>query len=50
MANVKFLINDKEIPLNEFAKEIIVNVNLGIIDSLKKIPVQKNTIKIEIEL
>ena len=50
MSDVKLLIDDKEIPLNEFAKEIIVNVNLGVIASLKKIPEQKKLIKIEIDL
>ena len=50
MANVKILINDKEIPINQFIKDVTLNVTLGIIDSLKKIPEQKKSIKIEIVL
>ena len=37
-------------PVNEFIENIIVNVNLGIVASLKKIPEEKKSIKIEIEL
>jgi len=50
MVDVKILINDKAIPINQFIKDVTVNVTLGIINSLKKIPEQKKSIKIEIEL
>ncbi len=50
MADVKILINDKEIPINQFIKDVVVNVNIGLVESLKKIPEQKKSIKIEIKL
>ena len=50
MSVIKLFVNNEEIPLNDFIENIIVNVNLGIISSLKKIPEDKNSIKIEIEL
>ena len=50
MSDIKLFVNNKEIPLNEFIENIIVNVNLGIVASLKKIPEDRKSIKIEIEL
>ena len=50
MSVIKLFVNNEEIPLNDFIENIIVNVNLGIIASLKKIPEDKKSIKIEIEL
>ena len=50
MSVIKLFVNNEEIPLNDFIENIIVNVNLAIIASLKKIPEDKNSIKIEIEL
>ena len=50
MSDIKLFVNNKEIPLNEFIENIIVNVNLGIVASLKKIPEDKKSIKIEINL
>ena len=50
MSDIKLFVNNEEIPLNEFIENIIVNVNLGIVASLKKIPEDKKSIKIEIEL
>ena len=50
MSVIKLFVNNEEIPLNDFIENIIVNVNLGIIASLKKIPEDKNSIKIEIKL
>ncbi|MFX1396658.1 MAG: hypothetical protein ACFFAS_06390 [Promethearchaeota archaeon] len=47
---VSLKINDEEIPLNEFAKDIIANVNKGVIDTLKKIPEKVQSIKINIDL
>ena len=50
MVEVKILINDKEIPINQFIKDVVINVNMGLVESLKKIPENKKSIKIEIEL
>jgi len=50
MSDIKLFVNNEEIPLNEFIENIIVNVNLGILASLKKIPEDKKSIKIEINL
>lgn len=44
-------INGKKIPMNPFVQEIIANVNLSLINSLKKIPEfsdDQSTIHIEI--
>ena len=50
MTDVKLLINEIEIPMNEFIKEIFINVNKGFITSLKEIPEAIQTINIEIKL
>ena len=50
MTKVKLLVNDKDIPLNELMKDMLVNLILGYLMSAKKLPDQKKTIKIEIEL
>jgi hypothetical protein len=50
MPDIELLINEEIIPLNEFIKNIFVNVCVGLIDSLKNIPEGKKSIKIEINL
>ena len=43
-------INDKEIPLNNFMKEMLVNILLGYIKTAKKVPEDIKTINIEIQI
>ena len=50
MTEVKLIINDKEIPLNDLMREMLTNLILGYLKSAKKVPEDKKTIKIEIEL
>ena len=50
MTDIKVLINDKELPLNEFIKDLVVNINMGIVKSLKAIPENIKSININIEL
>ncbi|MFX1277301.1 MAG: hypothetical protein ACFFBP_07985 [Promethearchaeota archaeon] len=50
MADIKLLVNDKEIPMNEFIQEILINVSKGFITSLKGIPEDIRAIKIDIKL
>jgi len=50
MADIELTINDEKIPLNEFIQNIFVNVNVGLIDSLKKIPEDRKSILIKIDL
>jgi hypothetical protein len=47
--NVSLKINGQEIPLNAFVKEVVANVVKGIVDSLDKIPENRNKIEIIIE-
>ncbi len=47
---VNLKVNDKDIPLNEFAKGIIGNIFKGILSSLKKIPENVQSIKVDINL
>ena len=39
-------INDREIPLNPFVESVLMNVIMGMIDSLDKIPQEKEKIEI----
>ena len=48
MTEVKLIVNDKEVPLNDFIKEIFANINKGVLNSLKEIPNKIETIKIDI--
>lgn len=50
MTGVKLLVNDKDIPLNELMRDMLSNIILGYLKSVKNIPEDKKTIKIEIEL
>ncbi len=50
MTDIELNINDKDIPLNDFIRNIFINVNKGLIDSLKNIPEDIKSIKIDIEL
>ena len=50
MTKVKLQVNDIDIPLNELMKNMLINILLGYLMSTKKLPDQKKTIKIEIEL
>lgn len=46
---VSLKVNDREIPLNAFVKNVISKVVEGLVDSLDKIPVDKNKIEVIIE-
>ena len=50
MTEVKLLVNDKDIPLNELMRDMLSNIILGYLISVKNVPEDKKTIKIEIEL
>lgn len=50
MADIKLLINDKEIPLNPIMSKVLTNINLGFIEALKGIPNDKKTVNIDIKL
>lgn len=50
MKDVNLAINEKEIPLNEIMKNMLTNIILGYVKSIKKIPEDIKSIKIEIEL
>ncbi len=50
MPDAKLIVNDKEIPLNPIIKNILINIIKGFIETLKKVPEEKKTISIEIEL
>lgn len=43
-------VNEKDIPLNGFVKEVVANVVNGLVDSLDKIPVDKTRIELIIEM
>lgn len=47
--NVCLKVNDREIPLNRFVKDMFANVVKGLVDSLDKIPGSKNKIEIMVE-
>ncbi|MDQ1350623.1 MAG: hypothetical protein QG657_925 [Acidobacteriota bacterium] len=47
--NVSLKVNNREIPLNAFVKNIVSKVVEGLVDSLDKIPVDKTKIEIIIE-
>ena len=42
-------VNDREIPLNPFVTEVFYNVINGLVDSLDKVPEEKNKIELVIE-
>jgi hypothetical protein len=46
---VSLKVNDREIPLNTFVTEVFYNVINGLVDSLDKIPEEKNKIELVIE-
>ena len=48
MTEVSLNINDKNIPMNEFIEEILKNITKAFVSSLKEIPEDIKTIKIEI--
>ncbi|MHA1292684.1 MAG: hypothetical protein ACTSQJ_08475 [Promethearchaeota archaeon] len=50
MAYIKLLINEKDIPLNDFMKTMLKNIIFGYLKSAKEIPDEINTIKIEIQI
>lgn len=47
--NVSLKINGQDIPLNAFVKEVVANVVNGVVDSLDKIPGEREKIEIIIE-
>ena len=42
-------VNDRDIPLNPFVTDVFFNVINGLVDSLDKIPEQKNKIELIIQ-
>jgi hypothetical protein len=42
-------VNDREIPLNPFVTDVFLNVVNGLVDSLNKVPEEKNKIELIIE-
>ena len=50
MEKIKLRINDKEIPLNAIMKNVLVNINLGLVKVLKGIPENIKIINIKIEM
>lgn len=46
---VSLKVNGQDIPMNPFVKDIVSNVVKGLVDSLDKIPGDKNHIEIKIE-
>ena len=50
MTDVNLQVNDKEIPLNQMMKEMLINLILGYLKSAKKIPDEIKSINIEIQL
>ena len=50
MTEVKLIIDEKEIPLNDLMREMLINLILGYLKSAKNIPEEQKSIKIEVEL
>lgn len=50
MTEVKLTIDEKEIPLNDMMREMLINLILGYLKSAKSIPEDQKCIKIEIGL
>jgi len=50
MADIKLLINGKEITLNPIMSSLLTNITLGFIDVLKNIPEEKKEVNIQIKL
>lgn len=50
MTDVNLQVNDKEIPLNQMMKDMLINLILGYLKSAKKIPDEIKSINIEIQL
>jgi len=42
-------VNDQEIPLNPFVTDVFLNVINGLVNSLNKVPEQKNKIQVIIQ-
>lgn len=42
-------VNGKEIPTNPFVQEVFINVINGLVDSLNKIPEDKDKVEITVE-
>ncbi len=47
---ISLKVNNREIPLNAFVKKVVSNVVEGLVDSLDKIPEDKNKIEVIIEM
>ena len=50
MTEVKLTIDEKEIPLNDMMREMLINLILGYLKSAKGIPEDQKSIKIELGL
>ena len=48
MTNAKLEVNDKDIPMNDFIETFLINICKAFIDSLKDIPEDLKSMKIEI--
>ena len=49
MSNAKLEVNDKDVPMNEFIETILINLCKAFIDSLKDIPEDLKSMKVEID-
>ena len=49
MVKARLIVNDNEIPMNDFIENFLINMNTAFVDSLKDIPETIESIKIEIE-
>ncbi len=49
MTNANLKVNDIDVPMNDFIETILINLCKAFIDSLKDIPEDLKTIKVEID-
>jgi len=50
MTEVVLKVNEKDVPLNDFMEQMLINLLLGYLKTAKEIPEDINSIKIEINL
>lgn len=46
--DITLKVNEREIPMNPFVESVFLNVILGLVDSLEKIPQDKESVDIQI--
>ena len=50
MTKVVLKVNEKDVPLNDFMEQMLINLLVGYLKTAKEIPDDINSIKIEINL